>query len=100
MVNVGAEPLGDFFYRADEIASLVQAVDQRRSNHAFGRMGKQNRGLTLEMVAKRHRLRNVSFEVWGLAGVGAPADARPGDPPQAVGPAPLKRRRRAGRIER
>ena len=71
MLDLGPEPLGDFGHRADEVASLVQRVDQRRANHAFGRIGKQNRGLTLEMVAKRHRLRDISFEVRGLAGVGA-----------------------------
>ena len=99
MVDLGPEPLGDFRYRADEVASLVQRVDQRRANHAFGRIGKQNRGLTLEMVAKRHRLGDIGFEVRGLAGVGVRADARPGVRIQGVGRGGLDRRRGAIRIE-
>ena len=51
--DVGAEPLGDFADRADEISGLVQRVDQRGADHALGRVGEQDRGLTLEMVAKR-----------------------------------------------
>ena len=54
MVDVGTEPLGDFGDRADEISGLVQRVDERGADHAFGRIGKQDRGLTLKMVAKRH----------------------------------------------
>ena len=97
--DLGAEPLGDFVDRADEISGLVQSVDQRRADHAFGRIGEQNRGLTLEMVAKRHGLGDISFEVRGLAGVGAGADPGPGLRAQVVGPGGLNRRRGAVRIE-
>ena len=76
--DVGAEPFGDFGNRADEISGLVQRVDQRRADHAFGRIGKQDRGLTLKMVAKRHGFGDVSFEVRGLASFMSGADARPG----------------------
>ena len=51
------------------------------------------------MVAKRHRLRDISFEVWGLAAVGAGADARPGVRAQGVGRGGLDRRRGAVRVE-
>ena len=93
------EPLGDFGNRADEVANLVEPVDQRRADDAFRRIGKQNCGLTLEMVAKRHRLRDISFEIRGLASVGAGADARPGARAQGVGRSGLDRRRGAVGIE-
>ena len=75
--DIGAEPLGDFADRADEISGLVQRVDQRGADHALGRVGKQDRGLTLEMVAERYGLGDVSFEIGGFAGVVTGAGAHP-----------------------
>ena len=99
LFDVGAEPLGDVGDRADEISGLVQRVDQRRADDPLGRIGEQNRGLTLEMVAKRQGLGDISFEVRRLARVGAGADPRPGLRAQVVGPGGLDRRRGAVRIE-
>ncbi len=97
--EVGAEPLGDFGDRADEISGLIQPVDQRGADHPLGRIGKQDRGLTLEMVAKRQGLGDIGFEVRGFARVGAGADPRPGLRAQVVGSGGLNRRRGAVRIE-
>ena len=81
----GAEPVGDLGDRADEVSRLVQGVDQRCADDALGRIGEEDRGLTLKMVAKGERLGDIGFEVGGFAGVRADAEARPGVRAQAVG---------------
>ena len=81
----GAEPLGDFGDRADEVSRLVQGVDQRGADQALGRIGEEDRGLTLKMVAKGERLGDIGLEVGSFAGVRADAEACPGVRAQAVG---------------
>ena len=99
MFDVGAKPLGDFAHRADEVSGVVQPVDQGGADHALGRVGEQDRGLTFEMVAKRQGLGDIGFEVWGLPGVVAGADPRPGVRAQVVGRSGLGRGRASIRVE-
>ena len=60
-------------YPASSSASISAAPIMRSTG-----IGKQDRGLTLKMVAKRQGFGDVSLEVRGVAGVLAGADARPG----------------------
>ena len=74
-------------------------VDQRRADQPLGRIGEEDRGLALEMVAKRQGFGDVGLEVRRFAGVGADADPRPRVRSQAVGRRGFDRRRGAVRIE-
>ena len=95
----GAEPLGDLGDRTDEISRFVQGVDQRGADEALGRVGEEDRGLALEMVAKGHGFGDIGLEVGGLAGVRADAEARPGVGAQAFVRDGFDRRGGAVRIE-
>ena len=94
-----AEPLGDLGDRADEVSRFVQGVDQRCADQALDRVGEEDRGLTLKMVAKGDRLGDIGFEVGGFAGVAADAESCPGVGAQAVGGGGFERRGGAVGVE-
>ncbi len=62
----GSQALGDLVQRADQIAGLIQTVDQRRADHPLCRIDQNEACLALEMLLQRDSLGHVGLEIAAL----------------------------------